>query len=452
MRLPADNGNQFTLAYKSGETPAPVVNKQPPPQQRSYNGAPPPLMGLGGAGGYQQMHLRKIEDRFRPLKHLESMMSPLTYRNSRSQSLSTISADKSFAKRTYCTTNLVEQRNIEAKRGGEKKNSLGGAAGASERRLIGPNGEGDSLSLSSGLTPKPMSPQAKNKKASLSSTGYYPSDLQNGHGVVYTGGSKTPKGTAALDRDKTYFPFGKPGSGAPITDSNTGKVKTLLNGKFRQDYYCLDNKDQQSNVKRRRELLDEQRRDISQAEWKRREMAREMRNAPGSSVDLVEKIRSFNERYPPAPTSRGSSDITRKHFDIRYADPQTSRLYSEELDRQFLQKQFERFEREVKTHRDEREHEHAMNSYFWKPDGHGAPSPYRPAGNRRMNLGQSLYPNPNGSTYQKIFHPIRKSNSETNVSKPLASPRENNLFWWMDTPPTVDYKLTAPFATSSETF
>ena len=44
-----------------------------------------------------------------------------------------------------------------------------------------------------------------------------------------------------------------------------------------------------------------------------------------------------------------------QHFDIRYADPQTSRLYSEELDRQFLQKQFERFEREVKTHRDERE-------------------------------------------------------------------------------------------------
>ncbi len=45
------------------------------------------------------------------------------------------------------------------------------------------------------------------------------------------------KGNAQLDRDKTYFPFGKPGSGAPLTDSSTGKIKTNLNGKFLTDYY-----------------------------------------------------------------------------------------------------------------------------------------------------------------------------------------------------------------------
>ena len=44
-------------------------------------------------------------------------------------------------------------------------------------------------------------------------------------------------GGSLLDRDKTYFPFGKPGSGAPLTDSHTGKVKTVLNGNFLNDYY-----------------------------------------------------------------------------------------------------------------------------------------------------------------------------------------------------------------------
>ncbi|XP_075247207.1 uncharacterized protein LOC142340527 isoform X4 [Convolutriloba macropyga] len=401
MRLPNDNSAQFTLTYKTGETPLPVERGQRSQQQinganggagggtsgggntsnnNANNGAP---FGGGGGGGYQQMHLRKLEG---------------------------------------------------GAGGGSLSDRRGGGGGGG-----GGNGGGglvadgaDTVSLSStGMTPKPITLSRRNsltnsnsnnnnnannnKKTgggSFSSSGYVPSDLQNG---VYIGINKQTNkggggGGSLLDRDKTYFPFGKPGSGAPLTDSHTGKVKTVLNGNFLNDYYSTE-RDSESEVKRRRQLLKDQKRDMSEAEWKRRQLNRELRNGPGSSLDLVEKIRSFNERYPPQPTSRGSSDITRKH-------------------------------------------ETAMNSYFWKPAGHGAPfTTHRPTGNRRMNLEHSLYPNPKGSTYQNLFHPMRKSSSESEVAKTLVSPRDgNNLFWWMNTPQNMDYKLTAPFATFSETY
>ncbi|XP_075247204.1 uncharacterized protein LOC142340527 isoform X2 [Convolutriloba macropyga] len=142
MRLPNDNSAQFTLTYKTGETPLPVERGQRSQQQinganggagggtsgggntsnnNANNGAP---FGGGGGGGYQQMHLRKLE-----ANNGSSVLTGHDLPSAGKQPLLTLSANKPYkqanhAKKTFCSPSIVEQRNIESRRTNIESNQI----------------------------------------------------------------------------------------------------------------------------------------------------------------------------------------------------------------------------------------------------------------------------------------------------------------------------------------
>ena len=249
-----------------------------------------------------------------------------------------------------------------------------------------------------------------------------------------------------------YSPWGRPGAGAPLYQG-TGEVNAKLAGKFKTDFYNLDwheNRDSRLEVNKRNYLQDLK---SNMVAHERQKQQIQQQQRMESALDLAEKIRQLDASgYPKRSASgeliadpRNLSDISRHKLDVRHPNPLEAKKYHDYLTSQVEEKDSIDYRQRERDMQEKRQHSITMNSYFWKPEGHGAPYPERPYGHRRAKLGSQLL-----QGFQQEKSPlISQLPSATSISQPQIHAREkrsSNVS--MSTQTERQYALRAPFATS----
>ena len=175
---------------------------------------------------------------------------------------------------------------------------------------------------------------------------------------------------------------------------------------------------------------------------------------PESALDLVEKIRQLDASgYPKRSASgeviadpRNLSDISRHKLDVRHPNPLEAKRYHDHLTSQVEERDSIDYRQRERDMQEKRQHSISMSSYFWKPDGHGAPYPERPFGYRRAKLGSQLL-----QGFQQEKSPlISQLPCATSISQPQFHARNEPALSLLSmvTQREKQYELKASFATS----
>jgi len=269
--------------------------------------------------------------------------------------------------------------------------------------------------------------------------------------------------------DSAFHPWGRPGAGAPLYQvqptNPTPQLKTRVAGKFKADYYNLDWEQNNENrfEENKRSYLSELKSDMVAHE--RRKQMQEEQKKKESPLDLAEKIRQLDASGYPKRTTQGDvvgeprnlSDVSRHKLDVRYPNPLVAKSYHDFLSNQIEERDSISHRQHQRDMQEKKQHTITMDSYFWKPDGHGAPYAERPHGHRRGKLGTQLHQGYPLEKRDLLSHSELPSSMDTaSISQPSVVPRHHSGSvsgggMSLGTQTERQYQLQAPFATSTAT-
>ncbi|XP_075261826.1 uncharacterized protein LOC142353459 isoform X2 [Convolutriloba macropyga] len=263
---------------------------------------------------------------------------------------------------------------------------------------------------------------------------------------------RTPRHRASVE---PFHPWGRPGAGAPLYQwqppNPSPQLKTKVAGKFKQDFYNLDW--EQNNDNRfddgKRNYLSELKSDMVAHERRKQQVEEQQRKE--SALDLAEKIRQLDASGYPKRAMNGEvlgeprnlSDISRHKLDVRYPNPLVAKSYHDFLSGQIQERDAIGHRQHQRDMQEKKQHTITMDSYFWKPDGHGAPYADRPHGHRRGKLGSQLH---QGYPHEKS-HLLSHSDLPPS-SGTISQPHQSGDSGMSMGTQTEQYQLQAPFATS----
>ncbi|XP_033098016.1 uncharacterized protein LOC117101979 isoform X2 [Anneissia japonica] len=237
-----------------------------------------------------------------------------------------------------------------------------------------------------------------------------------------TGGFRTARGHSEpilKDSQKTkldggFYPWGKPGGGAPLMDGQ-GRLAAGISGKMMTDKFGYS-KPNVDELKAKQEYLSDLKNGIFEQQLLRRSIEEEIKR-PGNEVGPW--IREKEVGYPKKDPVTGAvlavhhkpvSDVTKLRMDIRsHARPSEMIKYNSDLEQQARERHINK-QAEKQASRDLSAQHHTNFDRAWGKPGHGAPK----TTNNRLSLDME-------KEYQGDMHsqaPWTQPHASIAISKP----------------------------------